>query len=152
MGTLTREGKQPYGEAERAFYIPTDTIYLDEPAPWLGEFNKVVGDGSAPQRFQEIHVVRADGVYAWFYNLGPASQFTANEFQVNGGHLGDHAQDMETVESIRDCADWLRDEDGLRREVEQILVTQEHWVAAKEETAKARRHESVSGRYVSIER
>ena len=154
MINLTRLGKQPVGEVIDSFYVPIDEIWNDEPATFLREYNHLMEDGRSKGRFQEIHVLRSSYVGAWFYYLGPSNRFSAQEFQVVGGSVRDNRQDIETVESIRDYADWLRDEGGIRRAIdpESLSVTQANWIDTLEERAKTRRHQSVSGRYVKVER
>jgi hypothetical protein len=151
---LTAVGKQPAGEQIDTFYVPINDIFSDEPATWLREFNAPMHNGQSRGRFQEIHVLRDSYVGTWFYHLGPSRLFSAQEFQVVGGSVRDHRQDIETVASIRDYADWIRDNGGLRREVDPALrtVTQESYLVGLENTEKARRHESVSGRYMKVER
>jgi hypothetical protein len=152
--TVTNIGPQLPGEVIDTFYAPVSDIYSDEPATWLREFNSPTADGQGRNRYQEIHVLRDTHVGTWFYNLGPTWKFTAQEFQVVGGTVRSHKQDIETVESIRDCAEWLRDEGGLRKVIDPaaLMVTQENFLNAVDNRRDARRHKSVSGRYMKVER
>jgi len=152
--SLTNIGKQPAGEVVDTFYVPVDDVMSDEPATYLREYNAPIYDGISKGRFQEIHVLRDTYVGKWVYNLGPSRLFTALEFQVIGGSFRDHHQDIETVESIRDYADWLRDMGGLRKTVDPNLltVTQENLMIALDNSNKSRKRESVFGRHARIQR
>ena len=154
MPTVTNIGQQLPGEVIDTFYVPVDDIYSNEPATWLREFNAPPPNGRGRFRYQEIHVLRENHVVTWLYCLGPERKFYAQQFQVIGGTVRDHRQDIETVESIRECADWLRDEGGLHRPVdpETLAVTQGNFLNAVEETDRGRRHQSVSGLYMKRER
>ena len=65
-----------------------------------------------------------------------------------------HRQDIETVESIRDYANWLRDMEGLKKTVDPNLltVTQENLMIALDNSNKSRKRESVFGRHARIQR
>ena len=151
---LMNVGKQAAGEQVDRFYVTVDEIFSDEPATWLREFDAPTMNGLGKGRFQEIHVLRDSYVGSWFYNLGPSRWFTAPEFQVIGGSFRDHRQDIETVESIRDYADWLRDMEGLKKTVDPNLltVTQENLMIALDNSNKSRKRESVFGRHARIQR
>lgn len=154
MGTVTDIGKRLPGEVIDTFYVPTDDIFSNEPATYLREFNNAPASGRGKFRYQEIHVLRDSYVATWLYNLGASWKFDAQEFQIIGGTVRDHRQDMETVDSIRECADWMRDEGGLRKAVdpETLTVTQEHYLDAVVEREKAQLHKSVYGRYAKVAR
>lgn len=151
---LTSLGQQLPGEVIDTFYVPVDDIFSDEPATYLREFNAPMANGRSQGRFQEIHVLRDSYVGTWLYCLGPSRRFTAQVFQVVGGSVRAHRHDIETVESIRYVADDLRNEGGLRREIDpdSLIVTQDHWLQSVESKQKTQRHESVSGRYFKAER
>ena len=151
---LMNVGKQASGEQVDRFYVTVDEIFSNEPATYLREFDAPTMNGLSRGRFQEVHVLRDNYVGSWFYNLGPSRLFTALEFQVIGGSFRDHRQDIETVESIRDYADWLRDMEGLRKTVDPNLltVTQENLMIALDNSNKSRKRESVFGRHARIQR
>lgn len=154
MTTVTNIGMQLPGEVIDSFYVPVDDIRSNEPATWLREFNSPPPNGRGRFRYQEIHVLRDKHVVTWLYCLGPERRFPAQQFQIIGGTVRDHRQDIETVESIRAIADELRDEGGLHKAVDPdtLTITQDNFLKAVEETQKAQRHQSVSGRYVKRER
>ena len=151
---LMNVGKRPANEQIDRFYVTVDEIFSDEAATYLREFDAPTMNGLGRGRFQEIHVLRDSYVGSWFYNLGPSRLFTAPEFQIVGGSFRDHRQDIETVASIRDYADWLRDMGGLRKTVDPNLltVTQENLMIALDNSNKSRKRESVFGRHARIQR
>ena len=147
-------GKKPTGEKTDAFYVPVNDILSDEPATYLREYNAPMPDSQSKGRFQEIHVIRGAYIGTWFYYLGPSFLFTAQEFQIVGGSIHAHREDCETVTSIRDCADWMRDEDGLPKAIDPTLktVTQENFLIGVEKREQAQLHKSVHGRYMKVDR
>lgn len=152
--TLMDVGKRPTGEKIDRFYVTVDEIFNYESATYLREFDAPDINGFGRGRFQEIHVLRDSYVAAWFYRLGPSRFFTAPDFQVIGGSFRDHKQDIETVASIRDYADWLRNKEGLRKTVDPSLltVTQDNLMAALDNSNKSRERKSVSGRHARIQK
>ena len=154
MAGVTNVGKLPVGEKIDTFYVPVNDVMSDEPATYLREYDAPMYDGMSRGRFQEIHVLRDTYVGTWFYYLGPSLLFTAQEFQIVGGSVRDHRQDIETVASIRDYADWMRDENGFPKEIDPAMrsVTQENFLIGLENTEKARLHQSVHGRYIKVDR
>jgi hypothetical protein len=138
------------GEAStQGVYVPTNEVLSDEPATYLAEFNYQRSDGRGISRFQVIHIVRPNHIAEFKMYLGPAHRFTANGFQIYGGSakLGTD----ETVASLRDWADELRDRGGLIVAKEQRL-DQDSFMEHIEERSRRQRHQSTFGPSVKIER
>ena len=94
------------------------TTYLlnDEPALNLAEVNLIAPkndgtDSTGWYRFQIIVVMRNDNPTEYRERLGLAKNFKAMQFRVMGGSLdGDELFIEETVGSLRDMADQMREE------------------------------------------
>jgi hypothetical protein len=136
---------------KQGIYVPTDEVWMDEPACWLGEFNIATKDGRHHGRFQFTHVVRGKHIARFTYYLGPSGKYSAPQFQIYGGSASAHRSDVETVANIWHYAEDKRLGDWRPRAL-QAELTQTRWQEDVEEIRKLARHQTTSGRYARIER
>ena len=95
----------------------TKTVFNDEPCYYLGEFNLQHEGKTGRVRFQVLRVVRNDRLVTAYVPLGPARDFTANQFQTWGGQVVDgRGTAWHTVAELRDIADELRGQKPLQIE------------------------------------
>ncbi len=89
----------------------TIEVSLCEPAFALVEVNKQSPDFSGFHRYQRLWVIRRDAPAEYLEDLGPVDRFAAEPFRLIGYAGGDgYLEALETVGSLRDLAEWMRNE------------------------------------------
>lgn len=148
--TIEAMGPSPFGEQTgQTMYVGTEEVWSDEPATWLAEFDQSYADGKSTARFQLIHVIRPNHIAEFTLYLGPSWIFTSNSFQIYGGSAKMGSD--ETVDSLRDWADEIRDRGGFFV-AKEATIEQDTWHKHVEERSRRQRHQSTFGPSVRIER
>ena len=103
-----------------ALAVATTYVRMDEKSMLLAEVNRASPlPGKGWRRVQIIQVERDDKLAQFEQDLGPASSFTADQFQIPGGVPSMDAQGhwrfepIHTVAELRFMADTLRGETSL---------------------------------------
>ena len=93
-------------------------------------------------RWQEVIVIRGDGLATYEEVMGPSDNYTFGPINIIGGDP-DTGKFYETVGSLRDIADTMRDE-GTSNEAYDVEpgATPEQWVNAYHEEREIRDQEA----------
>ena len=147
MSDLITPFKRPKGVE-----VYTQTVFDDEPCFLLIEGNRLSEDSRELGRYQTMRIVRQDSLVTACVYLGPSSTFQADGFQIPGGWIDDdgRGEAVHTVAELREIADFFRAEPP-RRELEPWDLDGAYKNHV-DERIRQEKHQSTSGRFLSIER
>ena len=143
---------EPPKDIPKAIEVVTNKVFDDEPCFWLSEENRLSKSGKTMCRYQLLKIVRNDRLVTAYIYLGPASKFTADQFNIMGGTIDEkgRGEAVHTVAELRSGADELR---ALppRRELAPLPL-QNRFRDRVEERVRQDRHQSTFGHQGQIVR
>ena len=149
---MTLALNEPPKDMPRALEAVTNKVFDDEPCFSLREENRLSKSGKTMVRYQLLKIVREDRLVTAYIYLGPASKFTAGQFNMLGGVIDENGKGeaVHTVAELRAGADELR---ALppRRELAPLPL-QNRFRDRVEERVRQDRHQSTFGHQGQIVR
>ena len=142
---MTLALNEPPKDIPKALEAVTNKVFDDEPCFFLSEENRLSKSGKTMVRYQMLRVVRNDRLVTAYIYLGPASKFSADQFNMMGGIIDENGKGeaVHTVAELRAGADELR---ALppRRELAPLPL-QNRFRDRIEERVRQDRHQSTFG-------